>query len=98
MKGEWVTIVTRDGHDENVFIPDRRIRESCATYLYRPCRGYSASVAVENIHEHIIGWMHVDDLPGGPYPDVKAWMERTQYTSVATKEPMVTDDTSIEGG
>jgi hypothetical protein len=62
-----------------MFIPDVRITIDDPTYCYRPCRGYCSTVAVEDINEKIIGWMHYTDLPGGPYRDVTDWMEKTKY-------------------
>lgn len=69
------------GDNTPIRIPDVRICEDDPTYVYHSCRGYSASVAVEDIDGRIVGWMHVDDLPGGPYDGVRAWMEAVGYIS-----------------
>ena len=70
-----------DGHG-HVALPDKRIQQDKPEYVYRPCRGYAGSVAVEGISGRIIGWMKVEDLPGGPYRDVRHWMTHKQYLPI----------------
>jgi len=70
--GEWAYV---DGHGL-AFVPDRRLTRLRATDLLRPCRGYSASLAVENRDGRLIGWMLADDVG---YPDVRTWMAAVRY-------------------
>lgn len=74
-KGDWVWI---DAHGET-FMPDRRITVLATTHLLRPCRGSSTTLAVEDIHDRIIGWMSVEDAPGGPYERVAHWIAEVGY-------------------
>lgn len=71
-KGSWVYF----GDGAEGWLPEVRITKDKSSYVYHPLRGHSAAVAVENIDEKIIGWMSVDDLPGGPYKNVKEWMKK----------------------
>ena len=57
-------------------MPDVRIDTDDPLYVLRPCRGYSASLAVENIDRRIIGWMPVTVLG---FETVRAWMDATNY-------------------
>lgn len=73
------TLTWVDGHGLTN-VPDQKITTHQAHYVYRPCRAFSASVAVESFANQVIGWMSVEDLPGGPYLDVTEWMRKTHYT------------------
>ena len=64
--------------DREIFLPDVKITKDDSSYVYHPMRGYSASVAVEDIDGNFIGWMSVDDLPGGPYKNVREWMVKNK--------------------
>lgn len=79
-RGEYVTL----GSGEEVYVRNKRIRKDAATYAFHPCRGISGSVAVEDIHGVFIGWMAVEDLPGGPYENVQAWMKAVQWCGPGT--------------
>ena len=43
--------------NRTISIPDIEITQDDSTYVYHPCRGYSATMAVENIDGEIIGWI-----------------------------------------
>lgn len=74
--GDWAWL----GSGERIFVPDVKITRDDPSYVYHPLRGYSASVAVENIDGRFIGWMSVDDLPGGPYKNTREWMVKNKVT------------------
>jgi len=78
--GEFVTL----GSGEEVYVPNIRIHKNTVRFrahlfIFHPCRGVSGSVAVENIQGEIIGWLAVEDLPGGPYETVQAWMKAVNW-------------------
>lgn len=61
---------------ECVYVPDTRIKTTRPEYVYHTCKGFSGSVVVEDTLEaKFIGWMSVDDLPGGPYENARKWMK-----------------------
>lgn len=66
-----------DGHGE-IIVPDKRL-DPKPRYCYRPMRGYSASLAVEEMDGSVIGWVAVDDLGYTEPRGVKEWMEETKY-------------------
>lgn len=75
-KGELVYV---DGYGD-MWVPDVEITKDCSTYIYRPCRGYAGSLAVINIHDKCVGWVKVENLPSGPYANVREWMDRVGYS------------------
>ena len=66
----------------NRFLPDVKITVPKSSYTYIPCRGYGASVAVlddNGFNRYFIGFMTVDNLPDGPFADVRDWIQKTGY-------------------
>jgi len=65
-----------DGHGRT-FVPDHMLDTVHHSDVLRPCRGYAASLAVENADGRVYGWILTTRLG---YPDVKAWMAGVRYT------------------
>lgn len=77
VRGDWCYV---DGFgDQRVFVPDVKIEKDDPTYVYRPCRGYSASLAVEDIDGKIIGWIDTTTLG---YFSAKHWMISVNYLTI----------------
>lgn len=66
-----------DGHGL-VMLPDKML-EPKPRYKYRPCRGYSGSLAVEDVDGQLIGWVSINDLGYHPPKGVQDWMRATGY-------------------
>lgn len=66
------------GDGSRVFFPDERLRDH-HSYCLRALRGVSAYVVAYDMDHKPCGWVHVDDIAGGPFADVKDWMARTGY-------------------
>lgn len=70
--GDWAWL----GSGEQIFIPDVKITADDPTYVLHPVRGYSGSLAVEDISEKIIGWMPVE-VTG--HNTVREWMDAVKW-------------------
>jgi hypothetical protein len=66
-----------DGHGL-IMVPDTRLPPQ-PSYTYRPMRGYSGSMAVEDGSGEVIGWVAIDDLGYTSKQTVRDWMRDTNY-------------------
>jgi hypothetical protein len=66
----------------HTFLPDVRVYPF-ERYVYRPMRGYSAILAVEDTDGSLIGWVLVTDLG---HDTVKAWIKAERYLPQTEKD------------
>jgi len=52
-------------------MPDVEIKKDDSSYVYVPLRGTSATLAVFDINDKLIGWINTETLG---YPDAKSWI------------------------
>lgn len=80
VQSAWIGPVARwPGDPEeglDVFLPDAEIVLDDPAHVLHPMRGNSVHLAVFDIDDRPIGWMHVGVLG---FEDVKAWMIATNY-------------------
>jgi len=62
--------------NRQIFIPDRQIKRDDPEYVYVPLRGYSASLAVFDLDDRVIGWIDTRTLG---YESAKEWMRATNW-------------------
>lgn len=70
-RGEWA----RSGKRE-IFVPDVQIQNDDPTYAYLPLNGYSASLAVFDVDDNVIGWIDTRTLG---YESAREWMVANKY-------------------
>lgn len=59
-----------------IHIPHVKIGVDDPTYVYVPCRGYSATMAVFDTEDKCVGWIHIHTLG---YNSVDEWMKATNW-------------------